>query len=38
MWDFGARDNGSGFGVVNGPKEGPNTAEDVTLRALGLKQ
>jgi endoglucanase len=38
MWDFGARDNGSGFGVVNGPKEGPNTADDVTVRALGLKQ
>jgi len=37
MWDFGARDNGSGFGVVNGPKEGPNTADEVTLKALGLK-
>ncbi len=38
MWDFGARDNGSGFGVVNGPKEGPNTPDDVTLEALGLKR
>ena len=37
MWDFGARDNGKGFGVVNGPKEGPNTADEVTLEALGLK-
>jgi endoglucanase len=37
MWDFGARDNGQGFGVVNGPKEGPNTADEVTLKALGLK-
>ena len=36
MWDFGGRDNGHGFGVVNGPKEGPNTADEVTLRALGL--
>jgi hypothetical protein len=37
MWDYGARDNGSGFGVVNGPKEGPNTPDEVTLEALGLK-
>ncbi len=37
MWDFGGRDDGKGFGVVNGPKEGPNTPDDVTLEALGLK-
>ncbi len=37
MWDYGARDNGQGFGVVNGPKEGPNTPDEVTLQALGLK-
>ena len=37
MWDYGARDGGQGFGVVNGPKEGPNTPDDVTLQALGLK-
>jgi endoglucanase len=37
MWDYGARDNGRGFGVVNGPKEGPNTPDEVTLEALGLK-
>ena len=37
MWDYGARDGGQGFGVVNGPKEGPNTADEVTLQALGLK-
>lgn len=37
MWDFGARDDGRGFGVVNGPKEGPNTPDAVTLQALGLK-
>ena len=36
MWDYGARDNGRGFGVVNGPKEGPNTPDQVTLQALGL--
>src|SRR5215467_3247661 len=36
MWDFGARDNGRGFGVVNGRKEGPNTADAVTAEALGL--
>jgi endoglucanase len=36
MWDFGARDNGQGFGVVNGPKEGPNKPDEVTLNALGL--
>ena len=29
---------GSGFGVVNGPKQGPNSPDEVTLRALGLKQ
>jgi endoglucanase len=38
MWDFGGRDNGHGFGVVNGSKEGPNTPDDVTLEALGLKR
>lgn len=38
MWDFGGRDNGQGFGVVNGPKEGPNTPDEVTLGALGLKK
>ena len=38
MWDFGARDNGMGFGVVNGSKEGPNTADEVTVQALGLKR
>ena len=37
MWDYGARDGGGGFGVVNGPKEGPNTPDEVTLEALGLK-
>jgi endoglucanase len=37
MWDFGGRDNGKGFGVVNGPKEGPNTPDEVTVEALGLK-
>lgn len=37
MWDYGARDGGQGFGVVNGPKEGPNTPDEVTLQALGLK-
>jgi len=36
MWDYGARDGGQGFGVVNGPKEGPNTPDEVTLQALGL--
>jgi aryl-phospho-beta-D-glucosidase BglC (GH1 family) len=38
MWDFGGRDNGQGFGVVNGSKEGPNTPDEVTLEALGLKR
>jgi aryl-phospho-beta-D-glucosidase BglC (GH1 family) len=38
MWDFGGRDKGQGFGVVNGPKEGPNTPDEVTLEALGLKR
>ena len=37
MWDFGGRDDGKGFGVVNGPKEGPNTPDELTLQALGLK-
>jgi endoglucanase len=37
MWDFGGRDDGKGFGVVQGPKEGPNTPDEVTLQALGLK-
>ena len=38
MWDFGGRGDGKGFGVVNGPKEGPNTPDEVTLQALGLKR
>jgi len=38
MWDFGARDGSKGFGVVNGPKEGPNTPDEVTVEALGLKR
>ena len=38
MWDYGARDEGGGFGVVNGPKEGPNAPDDVTVEALGLKK
>ncbi len=37
MWDFGGRDGGKGFGVVNGPREGPNMPDDVTVEALGLK-
>src|SRR5262249_26088619 len=37
MWDFGARDDGKGFGVVNGPKEGPNTADEAKEEAVGLK-
>jgi len=37
MWDYGARGNGEGFGVVNGPSQGPNTPDEVTLQALGLK-
>lgn len=35
MWDFGGRDNGQGFGVVNG-ENGRNTPDEVTLHALGL--
>lgn len=38
MWDFGGRDNGKGFGVVNGGSEGPNTPDELTLQALGLKR
>jgi endoglucanase len=38
MWDYGARDGGGGFGVVNGPKEGPNMPDEITLKALGLKR
>jgi endoglucanase len=38
MWDFGGRDNGQGFGVVNGAKQGPNTPDEVTMQALGLKR
>jgi endoglucanase len=34
MWDFGGRDNGHGFGVVNGD----NTPDEMTLDALGLKK
>ncbi len=37
MWDFGGRGEGKGFGVVNGPKEGPNTPDEVTVEALGLR-
>lgn len=37
MWDYGARGGGQGFGVVNGPQQGPNTPDEVTLQALGLK-
>jgi hypothetical protein len=37
MWDFGGRDNGRGFGVVNGPQEGPNAPDEITVEALGLK-
>jgi len=37
MWDYGARGSGLGFGVVNGPQQGPNTPDDVTVQALGLK-
>jgi endoglucanase len=37
MWDYGARGDGKGFGVVNGPREGPNTPDEVTVEALGLK-
>ena len=37
MWDFGGRDDGQGFGVVNGGKTGPNTPDEVTLEALGFK-
>jgi endoglucanase len=36
MWDFGGRDNGHGFGVVNG-ENGNNTPDEMTLQALGLK-
>ena len=36
MWDFGGRDNGHGFGVVNG-ENGHNTPDEVTIEALGLK-
>ncbi len=35
MWDFGGRDNGGGFGVVNG-ENGHNTPDETTLHALGL--
>jgi endoglucanase len=38
LWDFGGRDDGQGFGVVNGGKNGPNTPDEVTLEALGLKR
>jgi endoglucanase len=38
MWDFGGRDDGQGFGVVNGGKTGPNTPDEVTLEALGFKR
>jgi endoglucanase len=37
MWDYGARGSGRGFGVVNGPQQGPNTPDEVTVQALGLK-
>ncbi len=38
MWDYGARGEGKGFGVVNGPREGPNTPDEATVEALGLKR
>ncbi len=38
MWDFGGRDNGRGFGVVNGGPNGTNVPDDVTIEALGLKR
>jgi aryl-phospho-beta-D-glucosidase BglC (GH1 family) len=38
MWDFGGRDNGRGFGVVNGGKDGSNVPDELTLQALGLKR
>jgi len=38
MWDFGGRDNGQGFGVVNGGPNGANRPDAVTLEALGLKR
>jgi endoglucanase len=37
MWDFGGRDHGRGFGVVNTDPNGKNTPDEVTLEALGLK-
>ncbi|HKW16158.1 MAG TPA: cellulase family glycosylhydrolase [Terriglobales bacterium] len=37
MWDFGGRDHGRGFGVVNTEANGKNTPDEVTLGALGLK-
>jgi endoglucanase len=37
MWDFGGRDHGRGFGVVNTDNNGKNTPDEVTLEALGLK-
>jgi endoglucanase len=37
MWDFGGRDDGHGFGAVNRSKAGPNTPDNVTVEALGLK-
>jgi endoglucanase len=36
MWDYGGRDNGRGFGVVNG-ENGNNTPDELTLQALGLR-
>ncbi len=38
MWDFGGRDNGRGFGVVNGGTDGSNVPDELTLQALGLKR
>jgi aryl-phospho-beta-D-glucosidase BglC (GH1 family) len=38
MWDFGGRDNGRGFGVVNGGRDGSNVPDELTLQALGLKR
>jgi endoglucanase len=38
MWDFGGRDHGRGFGVVNTDNNGRNTPDEVTLEALGLKR
>jgi aryl-phospho-beta-D-glucosidase BglC (GH1 family) len=38
MWDFGGRDRGRGFGVVNTRENGRNVPDELTLQALGLKR